>query len=465
MKQIYRIASIVFLFYSLATSVYSQEFTVDGITYNLSNGEAKVYKIEKSGAVTLPHKIQYNDIEYPVTSISRNANGNNEITKITIPSSIKEIEESAFYGCSNLQELVINDSSEEGLKNIGSYAFSGCKGLKKIKLPSHLEFIGDCAFAKSGLTEISIPSSTTGMGVSVFTGCASLKKIIFEDGNTTLKRKSYSMDLLLADGLHLDDVYVGRDISSSITFESCTIENLTIGTEVNEVRKTFYNCNAIKNIIINDSKQSLKLNKFVPERGSERVYIGRDIDIDANSASIFGLDIKEAEIGPNVLSICTGAFENCQKLEKVTISEGVRLIDNHAFYGCTSLETIHLPKTLTGIGYQCFVGCKRLKEIYCYAEECPGDKVSFDSYTLENAILYVPQGALESYNRGNSGTGYIRQFKNKVEMNGTSIDELNISENEVSWYSLNGTKLEQPKGKGIFLLRKNGKIQKVIRNN
>jgi hypothetical protein len=50
-------------------------------------------------------------------------------------------------------------------------------------------------------------------------------------------------------------------------------------------------------------------------------------------------------------------------------------------------------------------------------------------------------------------------------MNGTSIDELNISENEVSWYSLNGTKLEQPKGKGIFLLRKNGKIQKVIRNN
>ncbi|RBI34055.1 leucine-rich repeat domain-containing protein, partial [Metamycoplasma hominis] len=38
---------------------------------------------------------------------------------ITIPGSVKEIGESAFSGCENLKEVILN----EGLERIGDYAF------------------------------------------------------------------------------------------------------------------------------------------------------------------------------------------------------------------------------------------------------------------------------------------------------------------------------------------------------
>lgn len=530
MKHFYQIASIFFLLLSFSINVYSQEFIIEGIKYKLSEGEAQVVKILKSGAVTFPATIRYNNKEYSVTSISSYSYKNGyEITKITIPSSIKSIGEGAFYYCQSLQELVISDSEKElelgtsicsikklylgrnlsgntnlhqvdyknvfgdkitdviigenvteilgylfygcssitkielpkGLKSIHTCAFSGCKGLKSIKLPHQLEFIGSSAFINTDLTEISIPNSVTTIGDRVFENCTKLKKIIIEDGNYNLK---FSGGMFyFAEGLNLENVYVGRNLSS-VVFKSCKIETLTIGANVSEVGGSFFQCDGIKNVIINDSKQSLRLDDFMPKRGTEKVYMGRDIINKTIDAYVFGIDVKEAEIGSDVLSICRSAFKDCQKLEKVTIPEGVREILDYAFYGCTSLETIHLPKTITNFGYMCFFECKRLKEIYEYAEEHPSCKpVVFDDYACNNVTLYIPKGALESYKEFYNNPFY--SFKKKIEMSGTSINTLSISENNVSWYSLNGTNLDKPKGKGVFLLRKNGKVQKVILKN
>ncbi|WP_181817595.1 leucine-rich repeat protein, partial [Metamycoplasma hominis] len=44
---------------------------------------------------------------------------NAKIESITIPGSVKEIGESAFSGCKNLKEVILN----EGLEKIGAKAF------------------------------------------------------------------------------------------------------------------------------------------------------------------------------------------------------------------------------------------------------------------------------------------------------------------------------------------------------
>jgi hypothetical protein len=68
--------------------------------------------------------------------------GNKTIKKITIPSSVKKIDEGAFVWAESLEEVYI----EDGVEDIGENAFAGCQKLKKITIPKSVEKIGKGAF-------------------------------------------------------------------------------------------------------------------------------------------------------------------------------------------------------------------------------------------------------------------------------------------------------------------------------
>ncbi|OKL23691.1 hypothetical protein BRO51_01285, partial [Metamycoplasma hominis] len=65
--------------------------------------------------------------------------------------SVKEIGESAFYGCANLKEVILN----EGLEKIGAETFYDTK-----------------------IESITIPGSVKEIGESAFYGCENLKEVI-----------------------------------------------------------------------------------------------------------------------------------------------------------------------------------------------------------------------------------------------------------------------------------------------
>jgi len=103
-------------------------------------------------------------------------------TKVTIPSSIKEIGKDAFSGCANLKEVILNEGLEKigdeafsstkiesitipgSVKEIGKGAFSGCKNLEEIILNEGLEKIGHPAFSNTNIKSITIPSSVKEIG-------------------------------------------------------------------------------------------------------------------------------------------------------------------------------------------------------------------------------------------------------------------------------------------------------------
>ena len=68
------------------------------------------------------------------------------INIISLPNSIKAIEEKAFEGCNKLGSFIIEDVEKAELQDIGSNAFSGCGELKAITLPSSTRNIGSYAF-------------------------------------------------------------------------------------------------------------------------------------------------------------------------------------------------------------------------------------------------------------------------------------------------------------------------------
>ena len=77
---------------------------------------------------------------------------NTELTKVTIPNSIDIIEEGAFNNCSKLKEVIIDEPVEpelgqqgKGLKRIGAYAI-GSDVLKEITLPASVKHIDQNAF-------------------------------------------------------------------------------------------------------------------------------------------------------------------------------------------------------------------------------------------------------------------------------------------------------------------------------
>lgn len=58
-----------------------------------------------------------------------------------------------------------------------------------------------------------------------------------------------------------------------------------------------------------------------------------------------------------------GAFGNCENMEKVVFSEGLKVISNQTFSDCISLKEIVIPNSVTKIDYYAFHHCERLEKV------------------------------------------------------------------------------------------------------
>ena len=73
--------------------------------------------------------------------------------------------------------------------------------------------------------------------------------------------------------------------------------------------------------------------------------------------------ISSCEINVNTKFICRTAFYECKNLAGVNLPEGLIKIESNAFYGCESLTQITLPASLKTIGSFAFDYCQKLVEV------------------------------------------------------------------------------------------------------
>ncbi|MBR5405990.1 MAG: leucine-rich repeat domain-containing protein [Oscillospiraceae bacterium] len=99
-------------------------------------------------------------------------------------------------------------------------------------------------------------------------------------------------------------------------------------------------------------------------------------------------DATEIEVPETVVDIAPFAFENCSRLEKVLLPNGLKSIGEGAFAGCRALRDIHLPPSLVSIGKNAFSNCLNLREVVMPANIVQiGEGIFKDCGMLQRIVL------------------------------------------------------------------------------
>lgn len=387
-----------------------------------------------------------------LTSIGSNAFRNIKAKKIKISGNLSSIGANAFYG-SNVNSFDLSDTKVEA---ISDYAFANCKNLTSVKLPKTLETIGEGAFCSSSLKSVDVPQSVTSIGKSAFTDCLSLWKvkinnpqtsIYFEGENSannaigfdskgsriTLKSGSraqaecfvvidapvrssgfdyaqkagiiimgdddsadvsgyvdytyrtkwqYFADtktLYVEHGYDMKDAYVLHPNNKG-TFYTTDGRNLQ---DLNLQIDTLYLCSGVINPDYSFEAINPKYIRFSPTVKNvggfqncgrlEVLTIPQTVQYISTNAFKNCRSLKKISLG-GVKCVSNRAFENCTSLKEIDYGN-VTSIDERAFYYCSGIEEINIPSTVTEISHNAFYNCVGVKKIIINGEKRIGSQV------------------------------------------------------------------------------------------
>lgn len=387
-----------------------------------------------------------------LTSIGSNAFRNIKAGRIKFSNNLKSIGENAFYG-SELNSVDLSDTKVEVIDN---YAFANCKNLTSINLPKVLKTIGEGAFYSSAIKSVDVPQSVASIGKAAFTDCLSLWKvkinnpqtnIYFEGKNSannaigfdskgtriTLKSGSrvqtecfviidapveskgfdyaektslifmgddsnadvsgyvdytyrikwqYFADtktLYVEHGYDMKDAYVLKPNNEGTfyTTDGRKLQDLNLQID------TLYLCSGVINPdysfeVINPkyirfSSTVKAVSGFQNCGRLEVLTVPQTVQYISSNAFKNCRSLKKISLG-GAKSVSNGAFENCTSLKEIDYGN-VTSIDYKAFRNCSGIEEINIPSTVTNVEHEAFYNCVGVKKIIINGEKRIGRQV------------------------------------------------------------------------------------------
>lgn len=187
--------------------------------------------------------------------------------KVEIENGVTEIGIYAFAGFYNLTEIEMADS----VTKIGSYFFESNSNVSKITLSKNLTEIGSCAFSNSKITEITIPGSVQTIGDYAFSSCEYLNSVTIESGVKTIGQSAFESCNNLKSITIPDTV----ETIDSCAFSECTsLESVVIPKGVKKLGMwLFYSCEALKSLTIPDTIEEYNYSIFGDSTSTElKIY-------------------------------------------------------------------------------------------------------------------------------------------------------------------------------------------------
>lgn len=235
--------------------------------------------------------------------------GGTKVTDFEIPEGVTEIKGGVFSGCSGITSVTLTES----VTKIDTMAFLNCSELKSVKIPDSVTTIGRFAFKGcSALTDIVIPESVTQIGEGAFESCSTLTNIELPSNIVRVNDSTFAG----CRSLISVDIPAGVEKIGYMAFANCTaLESVKISSGVTKIcEEAFLNCDSLKTIVIPGT-------------------------------------IKEID---------DNAFKDSNNLAIVTLEDGVEQINDGAFADCANLKLINIPNSVTKIHENAFVRCNGL---------------------------------------------------------------------------------------------------------
>ena len=320
----------------------------------------------------------------------------------------------AFYGCSNIKEIVLRDVSyigaksfyncsgltnlalPESLTTIESYAFMGCSSLKKMEIPNGVESIGEgCLLGCINLEELVVPyvgtaknpqspSKNTLLGTLFGTnqcdGCIETEQRFRSGSNSEALVRFYIPE-------KLSKVTVTGNSNLYYTFSNCgNIKEINIRNVSFIGERTFYGCSGLTNLNLPETLTTIGDRIFDGCSSLTSVTFPKSLNCFGDNcfqgwSGLTSLTLPDSltTIKSYAFSGCSGltsltlpeslttiesfAFCDCAGLTSLTLPKSLTTIEGAAFYGCSSLTSVKLPENLSEIGERAFYGCSSLKKL------------------------------------------------------------------------------------------------------
>lgn len=328
-------------------------------------------------------------------------NGCVELKSVTIQSmALETIGDQAFMNCKALKKIMI----PAGVTRIGGNAFSGCESLASIVLPSKLKTLMGGAFARTAITEVTIPDeceeilygafanckslktvtlphSMQKMSDKAFGGCEALKTVIVTNPTPVVPNKEEDLaglaDLSAMSELTLvvpegtKAAYAAADGWKAFANVS---EMLTLTAEVSAEKPLEGTITALRTpelyrtVKLTGAITSADLEALAQLPRMQELDLG-EVSYNAEENPLEGFNFKEyAQLRKltypkQLTTIPASSCSQAMLLEEVVLPEGVTNIEEEAFSYCTALRSIALPQTALNLGESVFHGCASLEAI------------------------------------------------------------------------------------------------------
>ncbi|MGM9536001.1 MAG: leucine-rich repeat protein [Intestinibacter sp.] len=357
--------------YTAQSSLYPDNFEVID---NMVISDGILYDYQRTGEDPL-------EINVPegVTTIKEGAFSYLNVTyKITLPSTLRVIEDRAFEYCRQVKKVEFKGDT---LDSIGEGVFSNCMSLYEVKLPSKLSFLGDNMFCNCALKTVDLPDTMTSIapgafcynpltsvtggsnvndiGNNAFYECENLEGFNLAEGLTSIGKGAFQYCKALKNIVIPSSVITVGDGA----FFSTAIDNLSIGPNLKNIGKSAFCDTKIKEITIPNTVENLGSSAFAGCSLLEKATVEEGITSIPNSLFASNQKLTEVYLPDSLESMGSAVFEECLSLTKVDLPNKLKEIPDNTFKNCSELQSVSIGDEVTKIGANAFFWCSKLSDI------------------------------------------------------------------------------------------------------
>lgn len=375
------------------------------------------------------------------------------LTIIIIGNTVTRIEDEAFAGCKNLEDVFCYGSAVpqayfDVFKNSYiEYAKLHVRGnIEDYKATEPWSKFGTKDMNESNMSNLDCKYNAEKDGIfySIYNYFHPLYGTNIEGATVTYGEKYYEGDIVIPETIEYDGKkYNVTGIDGAAFQESPLLKSVYIPNSVTSVGGgAFSFCKSLESVRMPEKLTSI---------GSTAFYECQSL--------------KSIEIPAGITEVGSSAFYNCCTIQEIKLGNGLTRISNGAFVGCASLKKLWIGKAVNNIGCWAFSGCPNLTDVYSFAEQAPDafntyDPL-FDDVVLANATLHVTESAIDSY----SSKKPWMDFRNIVALTNeeTSIGNMILINNSIRQaYTIGGQKVNMTKSGLNIIQMGDGSVYKVF---